>query len=102
MTRAWSTVLLLGALTVALKALGPVAFGGRTPSVRQVNMLGHLAPALFAALIVTQVFVRGKSLTLDARAAGLAVAIVGAYRRASPILILVTAMAVTAAVRHLP
>jgi len=102
MTRAWLTVLLLGASTVALKALGPVAFGGRTPSARQMNVLGHLAPALFAALIVTQVFVRGKSLTLDARAAGLAVAMVGAYRRASPILILAGAAAVTAVVRHLP
>ena len=101
MTRAWYTVLLLGAFTVAMKALGPVVFGGRTLSARQANMLGHLAPALFGALIVTQVFVRGKSLTLDARAAGLAVATLGAYRRASPILILVAAIAVTAAVRYL-
>jgi branched-subunit amino acid transport protein len=94
-------VLLLGALTIAMKALGPVVFEGRTLSARQVNILGHLAPALFAALIVTAVFARGRAIALDARAAGLAVALLGAQRRASPILILVAAVAVTAAVRHL-
>ena len=94
-------MLLLGGLTIAFKALGPFLVGSRPPSDPQVSVFSQIAPAVFAALIATQVFACGRSLTFDARAAGLAVAILGAQRRAAPLVVLVAAATVTAVIRHL-
>ena len=52
--------------------------------------------ALLAALVVVQTFGDGRSLSLDARAAGVAVGAVAAARRA-PFIVVVLAAAVTAA-----
>lgn len=77
-----------------LKAAGPLM-----PSARLAPWFRLLPPALFAALIVTQTFVRGREWTLDARAAG-AIAAAGAVAlRARPAVVLVIACATTAAVR---
>jgi branched-subunit amino acid transport protein len=94
-------VLFVGALSIALKASGPVLLGGRTLSAGLMPVLKHLPPSLFAALIVTQVFVHDRGITIDARAGGLLAALVAAYRRAPPIVVLAAATAVTAAIRHL-
>jgi hypothetical protein len=55
-----------------------------------------LAPTLLAALIVTNTFATGRHLELDARAAGLAAALVAILLRA-PILVTIAVAAVTAA-----
>lgn len=65
------------------------------PSVRRVA--GLLPVALLAALVAVQTFGDGQSLVVDARAAGLAVAVVALLLRA-PFLLVVVAAAVTAAV----
>jgi len=101
MSRGWGTVILLGVLTILLKGAAPILAGGRQIHVGPTAVLSHLAPALFAALIVTQVFARDRVLVVDARAAGLIVALLGSWRRAPPLAILVSAVAVTAAFRHL-
>ena len=72
MNAAWATVLVVGAGTAALKAVGPVAVGGRRVPPRLFGVLSMLAPALLAALVVVEGFAAGKSLVLDARLAGLA------------------------------
>ena len=54
MTRVWIAVVLVGAATVALKAAGPVLLGGRELPARVRVLVGLLAPALLAALVVTQ------------------------------------------------
>jgi hypothetical protein len=54
-----------------------------------------LGPALLAALIVTNTFADGRALVLDARAAGLAAALVAVALRA-PVLVVILAAAVTA------
>jgi branched-subunit amino acid transport protein len=100
MSRGWATVILLGVLTIFLKAAAPILAGGRQIHRGPTAVLSHLAPALFAALIVTQVFARARVLVIDARAAGLIVALLGSWRRAPPLAILVSAVAVTAAFRH--
>jgi hypothetical protein len=55
-----------------------------------------LAPTLLAALIVTQGFADGRRLVLDARAAGLAVAVAAVALRA-PVLVVVALAAGAAA-----
>jgi hypothetical protein len=55
--------------------------------------------ALLAALVVVQTFGKGHSLTVDARAAGLAAAGVAVLRRAPFIVVVVVAAATAALVR---
>jgi branched-subunit amino acid transport protein len=62
-----------------------------------VERIADLIPvALLAALVAVQVFANGPHLTIDARAAGLAVAVVALLLRA-PFLVVVFAAAATAA-----
>jgi hypothetical protein len=56
--------------------------------------------ALISALIVMNTFSTGTELVLDARAAGVGVAAVAAWRRAPLILVIVLGAAVTALVRQ--
>ena len=103
MTRAWLVVVLVGATTVVLKAVGPVLLGGSRRSTRLRPVLDELTPVLMAgiltALVITQVFGRGQQLTLDARAVGLLVAVLGAHWRAPPALVLVGGALATALAR---
>ena len=55
--------------------------------------------ALLSALIVKDTFSIGQELVLDARAAGVAVAAIAAWRRAPIVLVIVLGAAVTALVR---
>jgi branched-subunit amino acid transport protein len=66
-----------------------------------VERVADLIPvALLAALVAVQVFADGPHLTLDARAAGLGVAVVALLLRA-PFLVVVVAAALTAALLRL-
>jgi branched-subunit amino acid transport protein len=72
---AWTTIVVLTIVTVAIKAAGPALVGARELSTPIMRVIGLLAPALLAALIMVETFGGGgRSLALDARAAGLAVA----------------------------
>ena len=64
------------------------------PVIRRIA--GDLPVALLAALVAVQTFAKGSTLTIDARLAGLAVAIVALMLRA-PFLVVVLSAAVTAA-----
>jgi hypothetical protein len=94
--RAWVLIAVVGACTIALKGLGPLVIGGRTMPRPPVGVVALLAPTLLAALIVTQAFADGRDLVLDARAAGLAVALAAVLLRA-PVLVVVVLAAATAA-----
>ena len=62
--------------------------------------MAELIPAaLLAALVALQTFAIGRSLHLDARAVGLAVAGVAVWRRAPFVVVIVAAAAATAAAR---
>jgi branched-subunit amino acid transport protein len=93
---AWAIVLVTGAATVALKGLGPLVLGGRRLPERATGVLALLAPTLLAALVATQTLATGRHLVLDARAAGVGVALVAVALRA-PVLVVVVLAAVTAA-----
>jgi len=97
----WLAVVLVGVATVALKAAGPVLLGGRGLPARTRALVELLAPALLAALVVTQTLASGRHVVVDARLAGVAAA-AGALRLRAPMLsAVVLAAAVTAAVRAL-
>jgi branched-subunit amino acid transport protein len=97
----WTFVLLLAAGAYALKALGLVAFGGRHLPPPLERCLALIPAALIAALVVKDTFSIGQQLQVDARAAGLAAAVVAAWRQAPLIAVIVVGAGVTAAVRAL-
>jgi branched-subunit amino acid transport protein len=94
---AWVVVLGAGGGTLVLKGLAPAVLGGRALPDRLMGVMALLAPTLLAALIVTNTFATGRHLVLDARAAGLAAALIAVLLRA-PVLVVILAAAVTAAV----
>jgi hypothetical protein len=97
----WGAVLLASAGAFALKALG-WAVPGRVLDHERVRRTALLLPvALLAGLVVVQAFASGRSLQLDARAAGLAVAVVAVLRRAPFLLVVILAAATAALVRQL-
>jgi branched-subunit amino acid transport protein len=96
MSDVWITIVALVVVTVLMKAAGPVLVGGRELPKGALAVIGLLAPALLAALILTDTFARDQELVVDARAAGLACAGVAAALRA-PLLLTVLVAAVGAA-----
>ena len=99
MSDVWIVVALVGAATIALKGLGPVALGGRGLPRALSAVLFLLAPALLAALVVTQAVGGDRELVLDERLLGLGAATVAIALRAPLLLVVVTAAAVTALAR---
>ena len=57
--------------------------------------------ALLSALVITNTFADGNELVLDERAAGVAVAVVAAWRKAPFVVVVVLAAATTALLRQL-
>jgi branched-subunit amino acid transport protein len=92
----------LAIATFWTRAIGPVFLGGRELPGVLSRMVPLLAPALVAALIAVDTFGgSGKSLTIDARAAGIAIAALAFYRRAPVLVAVFGAIATTALVRLL-
>lgn len=101
MSTTWTVVLLVGAFTVAFKAAGPVLLGGRELPARMTDAFELLAPALLAALVVTQAVGGKESIVLDKRLVGVGVAAVAVWLRAPLIVVIVVAALATALARAL-
>ena len=99
MSASWLAVAVIGLGTVLLKSTGPVLLGGKEPPAALTRIVGLLAPALLAALVVTQAFGEERALVLDARAAGLGAAAAAVALRAPLLAVIVVAAAATALVR---
>ena len=97
----WTLVFLLAAGAYCFKVLGLVVIGDRSLPPMLERCLGLIPAALIAALIFKDTFSIGQHLQIDARAAGVGVAAVAAWRRAPLILVIVIGAGVTAAVRAL-
>jgi branched-subunit amino acid transport protein len=97
----WALILALAAGAYAFKATGLVLLGGRVLPERLVRCVALLPAALLAALIVTGTFADGQSLVLDARAGGVGVAALAAWRGLPFPIVIVLAAAVTAFLRWL-
>ncbi len=103
MSVAWITVAGLAIATAAIKAFAPLAFGGRELPALLARVIPLLAPALLAALVVTETFGGpARTLAFDARAGGLAAAGVALWRRAPLYVVVVVAAATTALLRAAP
>jgi hypothetical protein len=98
---AWVMIVSLALATAVLKLVGPLLLGGRSLPSGAIAVIGLMASALLAALVVVETFGHGRSLTLDARALGVVVAALALARRAPPIAAVVLAAAVTALARAL-
>lgn len=101
MSDAWIAVVAVGTATVALKSVGPVLLGGRPLPDHLTGVVALLAPALLAALVVTQVAGGDEEIVLDARLVGLGAAVVAILLRAPLLAVVVAAAASTAIVRLL-
>lgn len=96
----WTALLIACAGCYLLKLAG-LSVPSRVLDNPLVARIADLIPiALLAALVAVQVFASGQSLTLDARAAGLAFAVVALLLRA-PFLVVVFGAALTAALLRL-
>jgi branched-subunit amino acid transport protein len=96
----WVTIGGLAVATFAIKALGPVMFGGRSLPDLLARVVPLLAPGLLGALVLVETFGGGgRSLTFDARAAGLAVAAIALWRRVPLLACVLLAAVATAVVR---
>ena len=101
MSDVWLVVVLVGAATIAFKAVGPVFLGGKELPTPLTAILFLLAPALLAALVVTQAVGGDRELVFDERLVGLGAAVVAIVLRAPLLAVVVAAAAATAAARAL-
>jgi branched-subunit amino acid transport protein len=95
----WLVVLSLAAGAYAFKVLGFVVLGRRQLPDLLVSCVALLPAALLPAIIVVGTFGVDRALVLDARAGGVGVAAVAAWRRMPFPVVIVLAAAVTAAIR---
>lgn len=99
MSDAWTTVLVLTVATALIRASGPVLLGDRDLAAPLRRIVVLLAPALLAALVITETLSDADGLVLDERAAGVAVAGLLLLWRDSLLLAMAAAVVVTAAAR---
>lgn len=97
----WTLVALLAFGAYGFKVLGLVVLGGRQLPAPLDRCLALIPAALIAALVVKDTLSVGQELVIDARLAGVAAAVVAAWRRAPLIVVIVVGAAVTAIVRAL-
>ncbi|MBU3717025.1 MAG: AzlD domain-containing protein [Actinobacteria bacterium] len=95
----WTLVLVLAAGAYAFKVTGLVILGGRTLPPVVDRCLALIPAAVITALVMKDTFSTGRDLVLDARAIGIAVAVVAAWRRVPLIAVIVLGAAATALVR---
>ena len=97
----WLVIALCALVTAAIKAIGPVALGGRELPEWASGVIALMAPALLAALVCVAAFADGEEWSIGPDTAGVAVAGVLLWRGANIIVGVVVAAVVTAALRAL-
>lgn len=102
MTVVWPITAALFLGTVALKAAGPLTLGRRRPPERALAVISLVAPAILTGLVVYETLQATPSgITLDARAAGLVVALAAALAKLPMIVVVILAAATAAGARLL-
>jgi branched-subunit amino acid transport protein len=97
----WTLVILLTLGAYAFKVTGLVFLGGRSLPPMFERCLALIPAAVVTALVMKDTFTTGQDLVLDARALGIAVASIAAWRKAPLIVVIVLGAAVTALVRQI-
>ena len=99
--RVWIAVVTAAVIAYAVKFAGYTVPPGWLQHPRVARVTGTLPTALLASLVVLQTFSTGTHLIIDARAAGLLVALVALRLRAPFIIVVALAAGTAAALRAL-
>jgi branched-subunit amino acid transport protein len=97
----WLVIAVVGAGTMAFKAAGPVLLGTRQLPPRVASVVDVLAPAMLAALVVTQTVGGDRELVIDPRLAGVVAGGIAVWLRAPLLVVMVVAAATAALIRLL-
>ncbi|HWL32846.1 MAG TPA: AzlD domain-containing protein [Gaiellaceae bacterium] len=95
----WIVIAVVGAATILFKASGPVLLGKRELPPRVASVVEVLAPAMLAALVVTQTVGGDRELVFDERLAGVAAGAVAVWLRAPLLAVMVVAAGAAALIR---
>lgn len=98
--RVWLLIALCSMVTLVTKGIGPAVTGSRALPASLTQVVVLLAPALLAALVVTQALADGPRLHVGADTAGVAAAALLLWRGAPLLVVVVTAAVVTALLRR--
>ena len=96
----WLVIAAVGIATMLFKSAGPVLLGDRQLPPRVASVVDVLAPAMLAALVVTQTVGGDRELVIDARLAGVIAGGIAVWLRA-PLLVVMGVAAATAALIRL-
>lgn len=97
----WTLVGLLAAGSFGFKVLGMVVIGDRALPPALDRCLTLIPAAVIAALIIKDTFANGQQLGIDARAVGVAGAVIAAWRKAPMVAVICIGAGLTASVRAL-
>ncbi|HUR84924.1 MAG TPA: AzlD domain-containing protein [Solirubrobacteraceae bacterium] len=100
-TELWLLIAGCAVITAVIKAAGPVAFGGRELPAGIAGVIALMAPALLAALVVTQALADGDQIAIGADTAGVAAGGLVSLRGGSVVAVVAAAVLVTAGLRAL-
>ena len=92
-------IVVVGVVTMAFKASGPVLLGRRELPPRVTSVVEVLAPAMLAALVVTQTVGGDRAIVIDERLAGVIAGGVAIWLRAPIIVVMLVAGATAALIR---
>ena len=95
----WVLIAACALMTVVMKGIGPWALGGRELPDWFAPLVTAMVPALLAALVVTAALADGRRLEVGADTAGVAAALLVAWRGGSMLTVVLVAVAVTAGLR---
>ena len=97
----WLMIAGCAVVTAIIKAAGPVVLGGRELPPRAAGVIALMAPALLAALVVTQALADGSQLHAGADTVGVVAAGLAVWRGGSILPAVGVAVLVTAGLRAL-
>ncbi len=95
----WTFIFLLAACAYGLKLLGAVVIGQREMPLALQRCLLLIPAALLAGLIAKDTFTTGQHYAIDARAAGLAVAVLATWRKMPFAVVIIAGIGSTALIR---
>lgn len=95
----WTLIVGCALMTAVVKGIGPWALGGRELPGWFPPLVTAMVPALLSALVVTAALTNSRSIEVGADTAGVAAALVVAWRGGSMLTVVLVAVAVTAGLR---
>jgi len=98
MTRTWLLIVAVSVMNFVLKAAAPMMWRGRELSRRTLGVVALMPAAMLTAFVLPETVTTGQQLVIDSRLGGLAAAAV-ALRLRAPMIVVIVAAAVTAAIR---